>query len=283
MTCPPQVFRDKLLSLYKEKKRSPRSDGGTLVTPPRPPVPSPQPRAPPPHPPAHRSLTARPGAPGGPGQPHGPAPTQVHVGGSQSPPGGARGCGAVTPRGRWGSGGAPQGHSPQISRIPCEPPAFSAELSFPVTPPIPCRHPPSSSSPTAPCSGVSPAPTPLSRAGVPQPPLGHSGAGGGAGWGHGKGSWALLGGTRGGGEGQSPQQAGRGWQWELTPTPLQSAWPPVPGPTPRLGVTPNLLPRHPALGSPPGPPAQPSPPPRRPGGWGDTPGPRGGLQASHTP
>ncbi|XP_053805044.1 acid-sensing ion channel 3 isoform X1 [Vidua chalybeata] len=62
-----------------------------------------------------------------------------------------------------------------------------------------------------------------------------------------------------------------------------SAWPPLPGPTPRLGVAPNLLPRHPALGSPPGPPAEPSPPPRRPGGWGDTPGPRGGLQASPTP
>ncbi|XP_048150774.1 acid-sensing ion channel 3 isoform X5 [Corvus hawaiiensis] len=62
-----------------------------------------------------------------------------------------------------------------------------------------------------------------------------------------------------------------------------SAWPPLPGPTPCLGVAPNLLPRHPALGSSPGPPAEPSPLPRRPGGWGDTPGPRGGLQAPPAP
>ncbi|OWK52924.1 Acid-sensing ion channel 1, partial [Lonchura striata] len=72
-----EVFRDKLLSLYKEKKRSPRSDGSTLVTPRAPHSPAPRPGVAPHHPPAHRSLVppcARPGAPGGPGQPHGPAP-----------------------------------------------------------------------------------------------------------------------------------------------------------------------------------------------------------------
>lgn len=100
-----------------------------------------------------------------------------------------------------------------------------------------------------------------------------------------EGSWVNPGGTRGGGKGQSPP-AGRAQVVAVgadPPTPLQSAWPPLPGPTPRLGITPNLLPRHPALGSSPGPPAEPSPPPRRPGGWGNTPGPRGGLQASPTP
>lgn len=32
LTCLPQVFRDKLLSFYRERKRSPRSDSSTLVT-----------------------------------------------------------------------------------------------------------------------------------------------------------------------------------------------------------------------------------------------------------
>lgn len=36
-----EVFRDKLLSFYKEKKKTPRSDSSTLVTPPQPPTPLP--------------------------------------------------------------------------------------------------------------------------------------------------------------------------------------------------------------------------------------------------
>ncbi|XP_039582427.1 acid-sensing ion channel 3 [Melozone crissalis] len=57
-----EVFRDKLLSLYKEKKRSPRSDGGTLehpAVPGSPAAPRP-PRAPGPPCPAPRPVSASP-------------------------------------------------------------------------------------------------------------------------------------------------------------------------------------------------------------------------------
>ncbi|XP_058686578.1 acid-sensing ion channel 3 isoform X1 [Poecile atricapillus] len=161
-----EVFRDKLLSLYKEKKRSPRSDGGTLE---------------------HPAV---------PGSPTAPRPPRYMRGGNQSPPGAGRGVwGWHSLGGDEGPWEAQQGQHGGAGPFPADlphslrsPPPFSANLSFPVDPPIPCRHPPSSSSPTAPRAGVPPALTPLSRAGVPQPLSGtQRGRRGRPGGGHGRG------------------------------------------------------------------------------------------------
>ncbi|XP_050826876.1 acid-sensing ion channel 3 isoform X1 [Serinus canaria] len=130
-----------------------------------------------------------PGAPGGPGQPHGPAPTQVHVGGQPEPPGaGTGGAGLSLPRGRWGSLGAPQGqrggagpspadlpHSLQTPCILCRPPPFPADIPHP-------HQPPQTLVPGYPC------PDTLSRAGVPSLPSGTQwGRRGGPHGGHGRG------------------------------------------------------------------------------------------------
>uniref|UniRef100_A0A8U7M1D4 Acid sensing ion channel subunit 3 n=1 Tax=Corvus moneduloides TaxID=1196302 RepID=A0A8U7M1D4_CORMO len=140
-----EVFRDKLLSLYKEKKRSPRSDGSTLVTPPRPPLPSPQlggrtsssPRSPLSRPSVRPSRSTRRSR----AAPRPRAHPGTWGGATRGPQGWHRECGAVTPWGEMGVRGGPPGPAWGVRGHFLQTPLHSLQTSFPVDPPIPCRHP----------------------------------------------------------------------------------------------------------------------------------------------
>uniref|UniRef100_A0A674GRB8 Acid sensing ion channel subunit 3 n=1 Tax=Taeniopygia guttata TaxID=59729 RepID=A0A674GRB8_TAEGU len=183
-----EVFRDKLLSLYKEKKRSPRSDGGTLE---------------------HPAV---------PGSPPAPRPPRYMWAASRAPRGWHGGCGAVTPRGEMGvRGGLPRASTGVRGRS-LQTPAFPANLLHSLqTPPFPADIP----HPHHPAQHL--VPGSLSRAGVPQPqpplggavgqeggPLGDTGGASPApGWPGGI-PCQSGGGTGEGARGRAPQQAGPG-------------------------------------------------------------------------
>lgn len=149
--------------------------------------------------------------------------------------------------------GASQGQHGGAGPFPANPPAFSADLSFPVDPPHSLQTSPILIIPHSTLFSCTPCPdTPQPGWGPPNSLLGRTGAGErGPGGGYGRGhpgsrlaawcplpKWRAPGppwGAQGeGARGRAPQQAGRRWwQWELTPRPpCRAPGPPCPAPRP---------------------------------------------------